>query len=92
MFDIDLFTLNKDIPVYWKKTKALLHYDKNERALYILHNRDEFDGSKPKDFHKFSTEYRYGWWLRNDTNDNYDSCLTQIAGDLEIRDNNIGRL
>lgn len=92
MFDINLFTLNKDIPVYWKKTEALLHYDKVERALYILHNREEFDGSKPKDFYKFSTEYRYGWWLRNDTDDDYDSCLTQIAGYLEIRDNNIGRL
>lgn len=91
MFDIDLQTLDRDVPVNWRKTTALLHYDKSEGALYILHNRDSFDGSKPTDFHKFSTEYRYGWWLRSDDGD-YDSCLTQIAGDLEIRDDNIGRL
>lgn len=91
MFDIDLKTLDRDVSVYWKHKKALLHYDKYERALYILHNRDEFDGSVPTDFNKFSTEYRYGWWLRSDDGD-YDSFLTRIADYLELRDDNIGRL
>lgn len=91
MFEINLQTLKRDAPVYWKHTKALLHYDKDERALYILHNRDEFDGSQPTDFNRFSTEYKYGWWLRNDDGD-YDDSLSDIADYLELRDDNIGRL
>lgn len=91
MFDIDLQTLDRDVPVYWKNNKALLHFDKKERALYILHNRSEFDGSEPTDFNKFSTEYKYSWWLKSDDGD-YDSFFTRFAGYLEIRDDNIGRL
>lgn len=91
-FGINLFTLNRDVPVYWKNTVALLHYDKVERALYILHNRDEFDGDKPHDFAQFSTQYRYGWWLTDEDHDESDDDLKWLTERLKLRDDNIGRL
>ena len=92
MFGIDLFTLNKDVPVYWKKTEALLHYDKHDGGVYILHNHDEFNGDKPTDFAKFSTQYHYSWWLTDEDHDEYDDDLKWLTDNLELRDNNIGRL
>ena len=90
MFKIDLQTLDRDVPVYWKKEVALLHYDKDERALYILHNDDRFDGDKPRDFAKFSTQFRYSWWLTDDEEEDRD--LTWLTKHLKLRDDNIGRL
>lgn len=92
MFEINLFTLNRDVPVYWKNTTALLHYDKVEGALYILHNRDVFDGDKPHDFAQFSTQYRYSWWLTDEDHDESDGDLEWLTNNLKLRDDNIGRL
>lgn len=92
MFKIDLQTLDRDVPVYWKKTVALLHYDKVERALYILHNRDSFDGDKPSDFDKFSTQYHYSWWLTDEDHNEYNDDLKWLTDNLKLRDDNIGRL
>lgn len=91
-FEINLFTLNRDVPVYWKNTVALLHYDKVERALYILHNREEFDGDRPHDFDKFSTQFRYSWWLTDEDHDESDDDLEWLTERLKLRDDNIGRL
>lgn len=92
MFEIDLQTLYRDVPVLWKNTKALLHYDKDEKALYILHNRDSFDGDKPRDFATFSSQYRYSWWLTDEDHDESDDDLNWLTDYLKLRDDNIGRL
>lgn len=92
MFEINLQTLNRDVPVYWKDTTALLHYDKKERALYILHNRDSWDGDKPTDFAEFSTQYRYSWWLTDEDHDESDDDLKWLTDNLKLCDDNIGRL
>ena len=92
MFEINLYKLKKDVPVYWKKTVALLHYDKDEGALYILHNLDTYDGDKPSDFAKFSTQYLYSWWLTDEDHDEYDDDFLWLTKHLKLRDDNIGRL
>jgi len=92
MLKIDLHNLYHDVPVYWKRTIALLHYDKHDEALYILHNRDEFDGDKPSDFAKFSSQFRYSWWLTDEDHDESDDDLKWLTDYLKLRDDNIGRL